>query len=457
MKKIVLIALAVVFLLGDAVVFAQKNNDFRYDMAGFAFEIRKVNKLAAKPSYFKNPEHYYDFGVAYLNFYSRLNQPLEFDQHSDEVRTDLYEQKSTAQVDINGIKLTMNEFEYDVENHHSLKLYYTPEDKLTFWEMDSEYPNCLDTAAWAFMMANTIGIRDGDIAKKAASFLDRTRSYLEINAYAFNKVKKYAEAYRSMRKAIRVMTVSGADSSYIASQLFNSGYFAYQAGLYEESEKTLLEAIDYKFKEPEQNRGGIYTLLADCRRRLDDRDGAFKYSLAAVEAYPDLIDMMYEVINHYVQAGDEANSLKYINMALNLEPENTAVLLLKASVIEEAGRTDEALKEYQNVIRIDPSNYKAWNHVAVIKYQAGKAAMNAAREIDDNKEYMAKLKEACRMLYEAVEPFEKCVELQPDTPGNKETLRSVYAAIRKELASEHPELNKKFEALDAQIKAAEGK
>lgn len=454
MKKIVLIALALVFLFGDAALFAQKNNDFRYDMAGFAFEIRKVNKLGLKPSYFKNSEHYYDFGVAYLNFYSRLMQPLEFDQSADEVRTDLYEQKGTAKVEINGIPLTMNEFEYDVENHYSLKLYYTPEDKLTFWELEAEYPYALDTAAWAFTTAKSIGVRDGDIAKKVNTFLDRVRSYYELNAYACNKVKDYANAYRNMRKAINVMHYTGADSAYIGSQLFNSGYFAYQAGLYEESEKTLLEAIDLKFKEPESNRGAIYTLLADNRRKLGDSDGAFKYSLDAVEAYPDMIDMMYEVINHYVQASDEENSLKYMNMALALEPENVSVLLLKASVVEENGHIDEAVKEYENIIRIDPMNYKAWNHIAVIKYQAGKAALTAAMEIDDNKEYKAKMKEACFMLYDAIEPFEKCAEIQPETAGTKETLRSIYMTIRKELAAEHPELNAKYEKIDAEIKAA---
>ena len=98
-------------------------------------------------------------------------------------------------------------------------------------------------------------------------------------------------------------------------------------------------------------------------------------------------------------------------------------------------------------------NYKAWNHIAVYKYQHGRSMVAEAEKEDDNKVYRQKMREACFALYDAIEPLEKCVEIEPDAPGVKETLRSVYAAIRKELAKEHPELDKKFEALDAEIKA----
>ncbi|MBR3287740.1 MAG: hypothetical protein IKI72_07985 [Bacteroidales bacterium] len=453
MKRIILCVIAVVMLLGNATVFAQRNNDFRYDMAGFAFDIRKINKLGEKPKYFKNPEHYYDFGVAYLNFYSRLIEKLEPNQSANEVKTDLYEQKSSEQVEINGIQLTKNSFEYDTENHYTLDLYYTPDDKLLYWKLNSEYPYALDTAAWAFMRAKAIGIRDADIANKLRAFTDRVRSYLELDAQANYKVKQYDQAYRRMRKAIEVMHYTGADSAYMGSSLFNAGFFAYQGGMYEESEKTMLEALAYKFKEPEDRRGGIYTILADGCRKRGDKEGAFKYSLMGAEAYPDLIDMIYEVINGYMANGEDEKALVYLNRALDLEPENVAVMLLKASVIEDAGNKEEAQEWYHKIVSIDPMNYKAWNHIAVYKYQHGRSMVAEAEKEDDNKVYRQKMREACFALYDAIEPLEKCVEIEPDAPGVKETLRSVYAAIRKELAKEHPELDKKFEALDAEIKA----
>ncbi|MBP5611501.1 MAG: hypothetical protein J6X20_02055 [Bacteroidales bacterium] len=239
----------------------------------------------------------------------------------------------------------------------------------------------------------------------------------------------------------------------MGSSLFNAGFFAYQAGMYEESEKTLLEAIDYKFKEPEDRRGGIYTILADGCRKRGDKEGAFKYSLMGAEAYPDLIDMIYEVINGYMANGEDEKALVYLNRALDLEPDNVAVMLLKASVIEDAGQKEEAQEWYHKIVSIDPMNYKAWNHIAIYKYQHGRELVAEADKEEDNKVYRQKMREACLALYDAIEPLEKCVEIEPDTPGVKETLRSVYAAIRKELAKEHPELDKKFEALDAEIKA----
>jgi tetratricopeptide (TPR) repeat protein len=120
--------------------------------------------------------------------------------------------------------------------------------------------------------------------------------------------------------------------------------------------------------------------------------------------------------------GDHEEAIKYYDRVLDLEPSNSDAWNNRGSCCKKLGKVLEALKCYENAIKIQPFNASAWSNKgnalsAMGKYTEAIVSLNRAIEIDPANESAwlnkALVEDRLGLTREAHSSFQKFVNLGP--------------------------------------------
>ena len=129
-------------------------------------------------------------------------------------------------------------------------------------------------------------------------------------------------------------------------------------------------------------RGWIY-------KEEGDTTAAIRSYLKAVEQNPDYIEA-YEELGIVYHTKRDPLAVSYYKNALNIQPENTQLLYNLAMYYQEVGDNDNAIKNYQMILQINPKHVFALHNIGWIymvkqqKYEEAVAFFTKAIESDTN-------------------------------------------------------------------------
>ena len=228
------------------------------------------------------------------------------------------------------------------------------------------------------------------------------------------------------------------DSSYYTC-LYYAGRFAYEANRYDEAIATLKRMnsehanANALRKEVTFANEYIYQIYIE----QQDTANAVAFIKECINLFPEEPWFMQNLINLYINSGQEDKAVEYLDLAIEREPNVGQYYNSKGSILARIGRFEESFKAFEQAIAIEPTNALFMETLGFAYVDLGNKLNDEAAYLDA-KEYAKAKVEIDKAFTNALPYFEKAYELEPDNYDFKRSLRSLYYRLG---------MNDKYEAL----------
>ena len=228
------------------------------------------------------------------------------------------------------------------------------------------------------------------------------------------------------------------DSSFYTC-LYYAGRFAYEAERYDEAVATLKRMNSEHANANALRKEIIYANEYIYQIYMEQKDtvAAVDFIKGCIALFPEEPWFMQNLINLYINSGQEEKAIEYLDIAIAREPNVGQYYNSKGSILARVGRFDESFKAFEQAIAIEPNN-------ALFLETLGFAYVDLGNKLNDDaayydaKEYAKAKVEIDKAFQNALPYFEKAYELEPDNYDYKRSLRSLYYRLG---------MNDKYEAL----------
>lgn len=164
----------------------------------------------------------------------------------------------------------------------------------------------------------------------------------------YSNLQRYNEAVEEYRKAI------SADPNFLAAirNLANTYYFLEK---YDDAKPLLARYIDL---ENSTTAGKIAALstLGELERQSGNLDIAIAYDLRAIELDPTNDSQIHIMANTYNNAGDANKAIAIYRAGISVMPDNAFFYRSLGRILEQEGRLEEALSEYESAAEKNPDS-----------------------------------------------------------------------------------------------------
>lgn len=247
---------------------------------------------------------------------------------------------------------------------------------------------------------------------------------------AFNN-ENYDKALQSFEQILELQEIPiikqdspGAIDTVI---IFNAGLAAYNAENYD-------KAIEYyeQAAETGYNEARTYSLIANAYQLKKDTLAALEALQEGFEKYPEDNTVLTTMIQIYLDMDKTEDAMKYLDLAIEREPENATYYFAQGTLHEKLGEIDEAIEAYKKAIEADNDFFNAFYNLGALYYNQGVKQIEVANAVPTNKneEYEAELKKADEWFKKALPYMERCYELRPDDTMTKESLKNLYYRLK---------------------------
>ncbi|MCR5050036.1 MAG: tetratricopeptide repeat protein, partial [Paludibacteraceae bacterium] len=162
---------------------------------------------------------------------------------------------------------------------------------------------------------------------------------------------------------------------------------------------------------------------------------------SASERFPSEPWFLQNLINYYIFSSQEQTAIDYLAKAIEREPNVAQYHLIKGNLDENQRHYEEALKDFDNALAIDPKLADAMAGKGRVYYNQAVLLNEQAAMISDNKAYKKALAEMNEVFKKSLPFFEKAHELAPEDRTYLQTLKSLYYRFRTE-----PGMQAKYDA-----------
>jgi tetratricopeptide (TPR) repeat protein len=145
----------------------------------------------------------------------------------------------------------------------------------------------------------------------------------------------------------------------------------------------------------------------------------------SIDRFPEEPWFMQNLINLYINSGQEDKAILYLDLAIAREPNVGQYYNSKGSILARIGRFEESFKAFEQAIAIEPNNALFLETLGFAYVDLGNK-LNDEAAYYDAKEYAKAKVEIDKAYNNALPYFEKAYELEPDNYDYKRSLRSLY-------------------------------
>ncbi len=247
---------------------------------------------------------------------------------------------------------------------------------------------------------------------------------------AFND-ENYDKALQSFEQILAIQDIPvieqdnpGAIDTVI---IFNAGLAAYNSENYD-------KAIEYyeKAAETGYNEARTYSLIANAYQLKKDTLGALEALQEGFEKYPEDNTVLTTMIQIYLDIDKTEEAMRYLDLAIEREPENATFYFAKGTLHEKLKEKDQAIEAYQNAIDLDDTFFNAYYNLGALYYNEGVQQIEVANAVptNENERYEEELKKADEWFKKALPYMERCYELRPEDTMTKESLKNLYYRLK---------------------------
>ena len=268
-----------------------------------------------------------------------------------------------------------------------------------------------------------------NISKKMLEYY-KNQELVKYGIY-LNEQKDYAGAYQAFKLHIdlpdlpmmqdqKLQNEMPKDTNYLQYKYYTA-IFAVQSEMHEEA-IALLEEMKTGETEPIAVNQFLYQEYV----ALKDTAKFVATLQDAVVRFPQEPWFLQNLINYYIFSGQEKTAIDYLAQAIEREPEVAQYHLIKGNLDENQGNYEEALKDFDNALKYDPTLADAQAGKGRVYYNQAVKLNEAAATISDNKEYKKALDEMNAVFRQSLPFFEKAHEMAPEDRTYLQTLKALY-------------------------------
>ena len=247
---------------------------------------------------------------------------------------------------------------------------------------------------------------------------------------AFNN-EDYNKAMRSFEQVLEVNNIDiiKADNPNVVDTviIFNTGLAAYNAENYDKAIEYYKEAAKYGY-----SGARTYNLLASAYQLNKDTTGALTILQEGFEKYPEDNNMLTSMIQIYLNQQKTDEAMKYLEMAIQQDPNNATFYFAKGTLHEKIGEQNKAIDAYKSAIEVNNSYFDAHYNLGALYYNRGVKQIEVANAVppSENEKYQEELKKADEWFKKALPYMERCYELDSEHGRTLESLKNLYYRLK---------------------------
>ncbi|MGM0375211.1 MAG: tetratricopeptide repeat protein [Bacteroidota bacterium] len=278
--------------------------------------------------------------------------------------------------------------------------------------------------------------------KVAMTFFLNTLTNAAIES--FNQ-QKYEEALGLFKDVLKInnlemMEEDQEEEVVDTAIIYNAGLAAYNAEKWEPAAEYLNKSIKYDYG------GGdavllldqIYNNLEDSTKRAENLKRGFK-------KYPDDERLLTQLINYYLETGQNEQAKEYLNQAIEGQPENPSFYYARGVLYDQNEEYEKAIEDYKKAIELNDEYFDARFNLGVIYFNQGIEQMGVANEETEHEKFQEEKAKADSLFEKALPHMEKARELKPEEPSVLESLKGLY--YRFDMNDKYEEVNEKLQEL----------
>ena len=146
----------------------------------------------------------------------------------------------------------------------------------------------------------------------------------------------------------------------------------------------------------------------------------------AANRFPQEPWFLQNLINYYIFSGQEQAAIDYLAKAIEREPNVAQYHLIKGNLNSNQGNGEEALKDYDRALELDPTMADAVAGKGRVYYNKATKMNEDAAYIQDKAAYKKALAEMTETFRQALPFFEKAHEMDPENRDYMITLKTLY-------------------------------
>jgi len=296
-------------------------------------------------------------------------------------------------------------------------------------ELWVNYPS-FPTAAWdAFLKAEENDQNESYVKQNKAFYpLVAEASYLK--ALDLYREKKYEEALPHAQTGAKVVEEANLISQYVAFNIL--GYVLVELKQAEKAAEAFQQAIAFYNKahdpsqEPDPNIESSYTYLVEVYLiDLKDDELALKYIQEGRETFPDNDNLKRLELQFYQTHPDyREEALAKFKQAAAENPEDIGIIIGYGMLLQGDSTTiPQAIEQYQNAIKIDPSNFLANFNLGALYIEEWRQLNKRYQNIDDEAEsnrIQQRQEEVIALAYERMQAAYNA------KPTDKQVVQALY-------------------------------
>lgn len=238
--------------------------------------------------------------------------------------------------------------------------------------------------------------------------------------YKAGKFKEAVEIYDLQVK------LSDAVGEIDSSSIFNAGLCAEKAGDMSTAAARYKKSAEIQYKAPL-----IYALAANALRKDGKKAEAKEILVAGRVKYPNDKDILLELVNSDIEAGDNAAAEKSLADAIAADPNNKQLYLTIGTIYIELKQDEKAETALNKALQIDPNYTDAQYQLgALLSGSAISMKQEASQLKQGDPNYEKMLAKADELYKKAIVPLEAYIAKNPNDKQVLIILAQIYRSLK---------------------------
>jgi tetratricopeptide (TPR) repeat protein len=272
-----------------------------------------------------------------------------------------------------------------------------------------------------------------NISKKMLEYY-KNQELVKYGIY-LNEQRDFANAYEAFKMHIDIPELAMMQDAKLQKEMprdtiyqqykYYAGIFAVQSEKHPEAIAILSEMKDGDYEAISVNQFLYQEYVA-----MKDTANFVATLQNAIARFPQESWFLQNLINYYIFSGQEQTAVDYLAQAIEREPNVAQYHLIKGNLDENLGHYEDALKDFDNALAVDPTLADAMAGKGRVYYNQAVKLNEAAALISDNKAYKKALEEMNAVFKKSLPYFEKAHEMDPTERSYMQILKSLYYRFR---------------------------
>lgn len=336
----------------------------------------------------------------------------------------------------------MSKYSYD-----HFDMYANEEGVVQFWVAKTEIlPNALNTAIEDLQKAKELNPKDFNKDAKGAFAVDRICNELYTSASNNYMLAKKSDAAMLFELAAKARSLNGIVDT---AAYFNAGVVYFEDSKFDKA-LPLFEKVDQMGY---MGDGTMSYYISTCLDKVGQKDKALAIAEAGFAKYPSNTALVTGLINLYLSSNQNPDKLiALIGKAQELDPKNSSLYLVESDIYTKLGQQDKAYEAINKALELDPKNYNTLYNLGIMKMLESDGLVKEAEAlpISDNEGYDKLKKRIVELRTQAVDSFEKALEVDPKNADLVELLGQLCFTLRddgQEMKAKHDKYTEMFKQM----------